>query len=369
MTDKPITKPEHARPSGPGAGSQKRAKRAFVTGSTGLLGNNLVRILAAEGWSVRALARDPEKASRQLGGVDGVEVISGDLADVAGFASALAGVDVVFNTAAYFREYDGDDDDKAVLHELNVEAPVLLANAAMAQGVSRFVHTSSAGVIQPKADGSLGTEEDIRSPEGLFNHYYASKVMADRALAELRRDSGLDLVTVLPGWMFGPGDAAPTGAGELIRDALAGKLPPVALPGNTSFVDARDVAQVMVRAAALAESGERFIAAGHGVTVAEVITLVAREVGCKPPRFTLPYWLALAYAWVAETVARWRGIAPLITPMRVRTLKDGLRLSSARAESRLGVRFRPIEHTLRDTVAWFRDRVDAPIAEVSPVAA
>jgi uncharacterized protein YbjT (DUF2867 family) len=37
--------------------------RAFVTGSTGLLGNNLVRILLQAGHEVWALARSKEKSA------------------------------------------------------------------------------------------------------------------------------------------------------------------------------------------------------------------------------------------------------------------------------------------------------------------
>lgn len=77
--------------------------RAFVTGSTGLLGNDLVAALVADGWQVRALARSAEKGRAQLGHLAGGDVVVGDLDDVAGFVEALVGVDVVFHTAAYFR--------------------------------------------------------------------------------------------------------------------------------------------------------------------------------------------------------------------------------------------------------------------------
>ena len=42
---------------------------AFVTGSTGLLGNNLVRLLAGRGVRVKALARSREKAAKQFAGI------------------------------------------------------------------------------------------------------------------------------------------------------------------------------------------------------------------------------------------------------------------------------------------------------------
>jgi nucleoside-diphosphate-sugar epimerase len=59
--------------------------RAFVTGSTGLLGNNLVRTLLKAGHEVVALARSAAKGTRELGDTS-ARIVIGDMADVAGFA-------------------------------------------------------------------------------------------------------------------------------------------------------------------------------------------------------------------------------------------------------------------------------------------
>jgi dihydroflavonol-4-reductase len=59
--------------------------RAFVTGSTGLLGNNLVRTLLQAGHEVCALARSKEKAHTTLGDT-GVRMVEGDIRNVADFA-------------------------------------------------------------------------------------------------------------------------------------------------------------------------------------------------------------------------------------------------------------------------------------------
>src|ERR1700736_1151322 len=79
-------------------------ERAFVTGATGLLGSNLVDALLRAGFEVRALVRSKDKAARVFGNAK-VDVVVGDMADVAGFALALSGCGALFHTAAYFREY------------------------------------------------------------------------------------------------------------------------------------------------------------------------------------------------------------------------------------------------------------------------
>ncbi|WZB64139.1 NAD(P)H-binding protein [Achromobacter xylosoxidans] len=79
-------------------------RQAFVTGATGLLGNNLVRELAARGIAVRALARSVDKARQQFADLPQVQVVKGDMGEVGAFAAALAGCDVVFHAAAHFRD-------------------------------------------------------------------------------------------------------------------------------------------------------------------------------------------------------------------------------------------------------------------------
>src|SRR6516225_7018856 len=81
----------------------REIRTAFVTGATGLLGNNLVRVLLSHGVRLKVLARSREKAARQFAGLP-VEVVLGDMNDVSAFASHLSGTDVLFHTAAFFRD-------------------------------------------------------------------------------------------------------------------------------------------------------------------------------------------------------------------------------------------------------------------------
>jgi uncharacterized protein YbjT (DUF2867 family) len=66
----------------------------LVTGATGTVGAHVVRALGGRGASVRALVRDPERATELLG--SDVETTVGDLADPASLARALDGIDRLF---------------------------------------------------------------------------------------------------------------------------------------------------------------------------------------------------------------------------------------------------------------------------------
>ena len=132
--------------------------RAFVTGSTGLLGNNLVRTLLQAGHEVWALARSKEKARRELGDTT-ARIIVGDVCNLAEFAYDLRGTEVLFHAAAYFREYFNSGDHSNVVEPMNVTGTMDLARAAHAMGVGKMIYTSSAGIVGLQSDGSPGDEQ------------------------------------------------------------------------------------------------------------------------------------------------------------------------------------------------------------------
>jgi len=335
--------------------------RAFVTGSTGLLGNNVVRALVAGGHTVRALARSRDKARQVLGGLTGVEVVEGDMEDVQGFAAALDGCDVVIHTAAYFREYYAAGDHWPKLHAINVKGTVALAEEAHRRGVKRFVDISSSGTVGLKPDGSPGDESTPPAPLVTGNLYFKSKVESERELNAFSARTGMSVVFILPGWMFGPWDTGPTGAGQFVLDFLGGKLPAM-LDGGSSLVDARDVAAATVVAAQKGRSGERYLVGGEFAHLKDVARVLETLTGVRAPRRILPHAVAVALGALSQTWARLTGGPTSLTVEGVRVMHAKLRVDSGKARRELGVTFRPLEETLRDTVTWLRERREAPAA-------
>ncbi len=326
--------------------------RAFVTGATGMLGGNLVQALLAAGHEVRGLVRSKEKAQRVFPGAK-IDLVTGDMSNVSGFASSLAGCDVLFHTAAYFREYYQPGDHKPTLEKINVQGTVDLLIAAEKQGVEKAVHISSAGVIGRKPDGSAGDENTMPDDHATSNLYFSSKIDTELAIKRFLKERKLPVVMVLPSWMWGPGDWAPTAAGKLVLDFLKQKLPGV-VDGGSSIVDVRDVAAATIAAADRGKSGERYIVGGHYFDFAKILETLERVTGVKAPTRQIPYGLSLLVGAASQTWARLTGSPALVTLAAVRTIHGKNQVDSAKAVRELNATFRPLEDTVRDEVEWFR---------------
>lgn len=328
--------------------------KAFVTGSTGLLGNNLVRALVKRGVRVTALARSPTKAKSQFARLN-VDIVEGDMTNVSAFKDALEGVDVLFHTAAYFRDSFKGGQHRDILYKVNVEGTENLLGAAYNAGIRRVVHTSSIAVLT----GPAGTliDETMKRPETDPDDYYRSKILTDRKVfAFLANHPGMFVNAVLPGWMVGPGDIGPTSSGQMVMDFVNRKLPGI-VPATFSVVDARDVAECQIAASERGRSGERYLAAGRNMTMAEVFSLLEKVSGVPAPSHRLPMGLLFGLATCYEAFARLTGKPVLLSLASVRLIAreaGRTQFNHAKSERELGLSFRPLEQTFSDVVAWYR---------------
>ncbi len=329
---------------------------AFVTGGVGLLGSNLVRLLAAQGFNVRALVLPGEvdKVPVQCTGAR-IDIVQGDLLNVDSFASALPGASIVFHTAAYYRDYLRGGRHWDALYAVNVAGTRGLLRAAHSAGVRRFVHASSIAVLDGRGPGLI--DETMLRDERRAEPYYRSKILAEREiLSFLGRHADMWAAMVLPGWMHGPGDAAPTPAGQSVLDFLRGKIPGI-LPGAFTIVDVRDVARAMLLVALKGRRGQRYLAAGRPFTSRQYLTILAAITGATVPRRIIPRSVLYAVASASECWARLTGRPVALSLAAMRLLDQRLHqlnFDHSKSINELGLDFRPIESTLRDEIAWFR---------------
>jgi dihydroflavonol-4-reductase len=326
------------------------AETVLVTGGSGFLAGWCMVELLGQGYEVRATVRDLDREAEvreavSAGGRPGekIAVLAADLTSDDGWEEAVAGCDYVLHVASPFPPVQPKDPDELIVPAREGTRRVL--GAALAAGVKRTVVTSSVAAIAggAKTSGAL-TEEDWTDLDfdGL-SPYVRSKTIAEQTAWELAREQGAEqrLATVNPGAILGPllsRDASYSL--EVIERLLKG------IPGTPkvgfSFVDARDVAALQVKAMLAPEAGgERFIATAEFLWMAEVAATLRRELGddaAKVPTRGVPNL-------VVRTMALFDPGIRSITNQ----LGKKLTYSSAKAQTRLGWTPRPVEQTIAET--------------------
>jgi nucleoside-diphosphate-sugar epimerase len=313
--------------------------RFSLTGATGFVGGALAVRLRADGHEVVALVRRPAAAKRLA--EQGVELVEGDLDDAAALDRLCTGVDGLYHVAGWYKL---GQRDPSVGERVNVEGTRNVLEAARRNAVPRVVYTSTLAVNSDTHGRAV--DESYRFTGRHLSEYDRTKAAAHE-VAEQYAASGVALVMVQPGVVYGPGDTARTG--ELIEQVARGKRPPAPRGGGYCWAHVDDVVDGHVRAMERGRTGESYLLAGPRASLAEVLTTTARFAGTKGPR--------LVPARVIRTTGALTGVLGRVLPLPSDYHPETLRAALAtyyadpgKAERELGWRARPLEEGLRQTV-------------------
>ncbi len=316
--------------------------RVLVTGATGLVGSAVARELLARGHAVRALARPTSDLSNLDG--TGVEVVRGDVLDLASVRAALAGCEAVVHSAGVARMGVSGGG----MYEVNVRGVEVVLGAALDAGVSRAVLTSSSSVLGGTRRPAVIEESTPSNAASLGIDYFDSKVAGERAALALR-ERGLPLVVVRPSFVLGPGDIHRSSASIVV--GLARRRVPAYVEGGASFCDVRDVAAGHAVALERGRPGDAYLLGGHNLTMSEMMARVCAAAGVPRPG-RLPLFVALSLAAASEVRRRITGSRPRMTRALVRAAALYTYVSSAKAERELGYSIRPFDDMVRDTLRF-----------------
>lgn len=323
------------------------SEKVLVTGASGFIGSAVVRQLLRAGHSVRALVR-PTSRYDDLRSPH-VEFTQGDLRDVSSIRSACKGCSFLFHVAADYRlsSWDGD-----TIFAANVVGTRNLMEEALRAGIERIVYTSSVATLRCRHDGSSVDEIDILPVQEAIGAYKRSKIVAEQVVLDLVAKQGLPAVIVNPSTPIGPRDVRPTPTGKIIVAAASGRIPAYVDTGlNLVHVD--DVAHGHLLALQRGRIGERYILGGQNVTFSDMLAEIAELIGRPPPRFKMPWYLALPVAAFGEARAWMTKEEPLASWAGVRLSRHRMFFTSAKAERELSFLARPHLMGLQDALYWF----------------
>ncbi|MCE9544901.1 MAG: NAD-dependent epimerase/dehydratase family protein [Planctomycetia bacterium] len=320
----------------------------LVTGATGLVGNNVVRLLLERGErreNIRALVR-AEISARPLVGLD-VEVFLGDVCDEASVQRAIVGVNQVVHAAAVV-QIGWHGMQRA--QQVNVEGTRHVAAAARSVG-ARMVHVSSCDTCG-FGTASRPADEDTPVVDGVLTPYVVTKRAAEKVVQE-EVGRGLWATIVNPGFMLGPWDWRPS-SGQMLVEIARGRgfLAP---RGTFSLCDVRDVAAGILAALERGQCGRKYILAGHTLTYLEAWRMFAEAAGARRPLGTVRPVIGWLAGRGGDLWGRITGHEPNVNSAAIAMALLRKDYSCARAESELGYHMRPVGETIADALAWFRE--------------
>ena len=322
----------------------------FLTGATGFIGGVLARQLRAAGHAVHAVVRSPARA-KELADLGG-RLFEGDVTDKDSLRSAMEGTDGVFHVAGWYRvgiPRGERDRARAEAEAINVHGTrnvlELMRELAIPKGVytsTLAVNSDSGGRLLNESHHFTGTHLSIYDETKWRAHYE----VAAPAIA-----TGLPLVIVQPGLVYGPGDTS--SLRRALVQYLQRKLPVVPQRTAYSWAHVEDTARAHVLAMEKGRPGESYAINGPAHTLAEAFDLAEQITGIPAPHLRLPPRVLRLASALMDRIERFVRL-----PLPETYTAEGLRIvagvtylgDNSKARRELGFNPRPLEEGLRETL-------------------
>ena len=334
----------------------------LVTGGTGFLGRHLLARLRRDGRALRVLARP----AADVAGLQGCEIVRGDVASADDLRRALAGVSRVFHLAAETR----DGQPREVYRRVNVDAVATLLDLCTEMKVERVVHTSSYFVIgrtgPPRnAEGFVADEYWTHDPSDMHDEHEQSKYDAEHPVNQ-HVSLGHQVIALIPAMLYGPecrpvrgvpGLAAGNRIVRMLAEHAAGRYG--SLPGDGrqqwNLVHVEDVAAAHVAVMDAQDPSAKWppprwghwhlLLGGENVSVKDLWAAFAELSGTPPPK-------AAGGGLFRKLLGG--GAAGGRSKERESMDSHSWAYTSGMAAGDFGYAARPFRQGLQETVAWMR---------------
>lgn len=254
--------------------------KIFVTGSSGLIGGELVKQLLVDGHELRLWHRRRPASARlrklkdQSG--DQIELLQGELGE-GREVEAIAGCDAVVHAALWREDRSFQQAPKDLIEYLrvNLMGSIRLIEAAMSQQVARFVFLSTCAVHDKiLTDRAL----DETHPLWAKTHYGAHKAAIEKFVHSYGYGSGFPICALRPSGVFGVSSPIEHSKWfDLIADVVAGKtVHPVGGGKEVHVSDVAKAIRLLIKAPAERIAGEAFSCCDAFYSRHDVATMAKR---------------------------------------------------------------------------------------------
>ncbi len=322
----------------------------LVTGGGGFIGSHLVHQLVAAGERVRVL----EAPGVEVGHLplDAIELFRGDIRCPEEVRDAVRDCRQVYHLAAnphLWTRHPADFD------AVNHQGTRHVLHEALRAGAERVLYTSTESILAGTQNGGKSVEQLRLAESRMIGPYCRSKWKGEQEAFRLA-DTGAPVVVVCPTLPIGPGDHHLTPPSRMTLAFCQGRLPAY-LDCEFNMIDVRDIAGGMRTAMQVGQPRVRYLLGGVNLRLVEWLALVGRLIGRRPPRWKVPYPVALLTAYTSEWVAdHLTGRMPMATVTGVKLTRYSMHFDAEKSRRELGLTQRSAEESARDAIAWFRQR-------------
>jgi nucleoside-diphosphate-sugar epimerase len=321
---------------------------AFVTGATGFIGSALVEKLVANHTRVKCLVRSTSRR-RWLATLP-IEFIDGDLFSREALSHALSDVTHIFHLAGLTKAIRREDYFRA---NCGGTKSLLELASRSCERLERFVYVSSQAAAGPSLNGNAVTEADNPHPVSIYGK---SKLAGERACQAMGKK--LPWTIIRPPAVYGPRERDIYTYFQQVNLGVRLLLGSVERWVSIVYVD--DLANGILAASQHPKSvGETyFIANAEPCEWSNLGEIIAKALGRKTIRVTLPTWLAPVLATSGEAISMLTRKPPLLGFDKIRELKQpGWVCSSDKISTQLGFQCEiSLEEGMSRTAAWYREQ-------------
>ncbi len=320
--------------------------KVLVTGANSLLASNTILELVNAGIPVRGFIRDPSKFLLPPNHL--IDLVSGDLADLAAVEVATEGCTHVIHIAALTEQ---DEYDYSKYRKVNVHGTRHVLMAARKHRVQRIVFVSTANTLGYGTLVEPGNEQHPMKEPFTNSLYALSKKEAEDVVKKFSNE--LDVVTVHPTFMLGAYDARPS-SGKIITMVYNKRLifyP----PGGKSFVHVQDVAFGIINALTKGRRGDRYLLANENLSYKEFFLKVSKWFTRNPVLIPIPSWILLPLGYFGNLL-RLTGMRTSLSLTNMKILCITSYHDNTKATQDLDVIFQSTDCAIEASVTWYKEK-------------
>lgn len=326
-----------------------KGTKVFLTGADGLLGSNLCREMRMRSYRITALV-EKGRSHSTIEGIEGLELLEGDILDADGLKEQLRGHDYLIHAAAHTGIQPARN--PAVV-QVNVEGTRNLIKAALETDIKRSIFVGTANTFAPGTKSNPGNESGGYGGAKYGTDYMDSKYQAYLDVKQAVKNDGLNAITVHPTFMLGPYDSKPS-SGAMIMALCQGKVPGYTA-GGRNYICVKDAAIGVVNAIEQGVSGESYIIGGQNLNYKEAFALMAETIGVKAPALPFPSFVVKLYGEWNHLKEKLSGKPAKISKAMAQISLDEHYYSAEKAIRELSLPQTPIEEGIKECFEWMKE--------------